>query len=141
VCDNATVAQAVESQLKILIRPMYSNPPLYPARIVSTIFSDPQLFSLWSSEVKEMANRIISMRVKLSDELKRLGSKRDWSHVTNQIGMFCFSGLTPEQTDELMKDHHIYLTRNGRISLVGLTTKKCWLFGYCYASYYFQKII
>jgi len=123
VCDNPTVAQAVDSQLKILIRPMYSNPPLYPARIVSTILSDPQLYTLWSEEVKAMANRIISMRVKLSQELKRLGSKRDWSHITDQIGMFCFSGLTPEQTDELKNNHHIYLTRNGRISLVGLTTK------------------
>lgn len=25
------------------------------------------------------------------------GSKKDWSHVTSQIGMFCYSGMTKEQ--------------------------------------------
>jgi aspartate aminotransferase len=35
--------------------------------------------------------------------------------VCVQIGMFCFTGITPEQVDRLTHDHHIYLTRNGRI--------------------------
>lgn len=32
-----------------------------------------------------------------------------------QIGMFCYSGLTPEQVDRLTNEYHIYMTRNGRI--------------------------
>jgi aspartate/tyrosine/aromatic aminotransferase len=32
-----------------------------------------------------------------------------------QIGMFCYSGMTPEQVDRLTKEFHIYMTRNGRI--------------------------
>lgn len=34
-----------------------------------------------------------------------------------QIGMFCYSGMTPEQVDRLTNEFHIYLTRNGRIRL------------------------
>jgi len=43
--------------------------------------------------------------------------------VTSQIGMFCFSGLTPEQVDKLRSEYHIYMTKNGRISMAGVTSK------------------
>lgn len=81
------------SQLKILIRPMYSNPPIHGARIVAEILSNPELKKQWLIDVKEMADRIISVRTKLRDNLKKNGSTRDWSHITDQIGMFCFTGL------------------------------------------------
>ena len=48
-------------------------------------------------ELKSMADRIIKMRIKLLDCLKKEGSLHDWSHITDQVGMFCFSGLKPEQ--------------------------------------------
>ena len=35
------------SQIKILIRPMYSNPPIHGARIVSEILSTPDLRTQW----------------------------------------------------------------------------------------------
>jgi aspartate aminotransferase len=120
--ENAKEAEAVESQLKILVRPQYSNPPITGARIVSTILGDQALTAKWRVEVKLMADRIISMRQKIVDGLKASGSKRDWSHITNQIGMFCYTGLTPEQVDKLASDYHIYLTRNGRISVAGVTS-------------------
>lgn len=34
-------------QVKILIRPMYSNPPVYGARVASTILSTPELRKEW----------------------------------------------------------------------------------------------
>lgn len=37
----------VDSQIKILVRPMYSNPPLAGARIVKEVLSIPELKSLW----------------------------------------------------------------------------------------------
>jgi len=116
-------AQAVESQLKILIRPMYSNPPIYGARVVSTILGDQDLTALWRVEVKMMAERIIGVRSKLVDELKALGSTRDWRHITDQIGMFCFTGMTPQQVDRIIAEHSVYLTKNGRISMAGVTSK------------------
>jgi len=116
-------AIAVESQLKILIRPMYSNPPKFGAKIVSTILNDAKLYPQWQKEVKGMADRIISMRAKLVKGLKDVGSNRDWKHITDQIGMFCFSGLTPEQVDLMASKHHVYMTRNGRISMAGVTSK------------------
>ena len=34
--------------------------------------------------------------------------------------MFSFTGLKPEQVDSLAQKAHIYLTRDGRISMAGL---------------------
>ena len=44
-----------------------------------------------------MAERIITVRQSLKDNLESLGSPHKWDHITEQIGMFCFSGMTPEQ--------------------------------------------
>jgi len=122
VCQDPQEAERLESQLKILIRPMYSNPPIYGARVVGGVLGDPELKQLWLKEVKQMADRIISMRTKLVGHLKSMGSKKDWSHITNQIGMFCFTGLTPEQVDRITNEFHVYLTRNGRISVAGVSS-------------------
>ena len=119
---DAEETKRMMSQLLILIRPMYSNPPLTGARLVSTILHDKELKALWEKEVKLMADRIITMRQSLADKLKQKGSALPWSHITDQIGMFCYTGLTPEQCDKLIKNYSIYLTRNGRISIAGLTS-------------------
>lgn len=123
LCDSAEERAKVDSQLKILARPIYSSPPLHGARIVEEILSDDALTVQWKGEVKEMAQRIIHMRTLLADGLKEQGSVHDWSHVTDQIGMFCFSGLTPDQVDKLTDDWHIYMTKNGRISMAGVTSE------------------
>ncbi|OMP10773.1 Aspartate/other aminotransferase [Corchorus olitorius] len=122
LCGDEKEAVAVKSRLQQLARPMYSNPPVHGALIVSTILNDPDLKKLWLKEVKVMADRIIGMRTALRESLENLGSPLSWKHITNQIGMFCYSGLTPEQVDRLTNEFHIYLTRNGRISMAGVTT-------------------
>jgi len=71
-----------------------------------------------------MADRIISMRAGLVKELKAAGSKRDWSHITSQIGMFCFSGLTADQVEALKNKWHVYMTKDGRISMAGVSSDK-----------------
>ncbi|XP_022870736.1 aspartate aminotransferase, mitochondrial-like [Olea europaea var. sylvestris] len=69
-----------------------------------------------------MADRIIGMRSAFGENLEKLGSPLPWEHITKKIGMFCDSGMTPEQVDRLTKEFHIYMTRNGRISMAGVTT-------------------
>lgn len=112
----------MDSQIKILVRPMYSNPPIHGARIASTILNNPELYQQWLGEVKGMADRIMNMRALLKSNLENLGSSHDWSHITNQIGMFAYTGMTPEQMDTLAKEHSVYATRDGRISVAGITT-------------------
>ncbi|KAJ5643248.1 aspartate aminotransferase [Penicillium longicatenatum] len=122
VCESTEEKKRVESQIKILIRPFYSNPPIHGARVASTIMNDPALNEQWLGEVKGMADRIIEMRALLRKNLEQLGSKHDWSHITSQIGMFAFTGLKPEQMDALAKEHSVYATKDGRISVAGITS-------------------
>merc|ERR1712203_1269538 len=122
MCSSKEEHDRVMSQLKIVARAMYSSPPIQGSRIVNEDLSDPELTVQWKEEVKGMAGRIIKMRELLKDGLKKEGSTLNWDHVTNQIGMFTYSGMTGEQVDKLASDWHIYMTRNGRISMAGVTS-------------------
>jgi len=115
--------QRIMSQLKVLIRRMYSNPPRNGAQIASKVLNTPELRSLWLQEVKQMADRIITMRHSLVDNLKKEGSAHNWQHITDQIGMFCYTGLNPQQVSRLIKEYSVYLTNDGRISVAGVSSK------------------
>lgn len=103
---------------------MYSNPPLYGARIVTEILSDDKLKRMWTLECAAMAKRIIDMRALLRCELENKqssrGRDRDWSHITKQIGMFSFLGLEKIEVEKLRSDYHIYCTDDSRISIAGI---------------------
>lgn len=123
VTQDSEEASRVLSMLKASARAMYSNPPIYGARIVSEILLSPELKALWREECGTMTQRIIQMRTALRDELQRVGSTRCWDHITQQAGMFCYSGLSKAQVGVLRAQHHIYITDDGRISIAGVTSK------------------
>ena len=47
VTGDAKSGEAVASQLKKVVRPNYSNPPIHGARIVKTVLGDPELEAQW----------------------------------------------------------------------------------------------
>ncbi|ORY28002.1 putative aspartate transaminase [Naematelia encephala] len=120
ICSSTEEKDRVLSQVKRVIRPLYSSPPLHGAQLVATILGTPALYEQWLGEVKKMADRIIAMREKLYNLLVELKTPGDWGHIKSQIGMFSFTGLTPEQVAELAESAHIYMTKDGRISMAGL---------------------
>ena len=63
------------------------------------------------------------MRAALRGSIERIGVPGDWSHITTQIGMFSFTGLTLKQSKAMVSKHSIYMTTNGRISVCGITSK------------------
>jgi len=72
VCQSSEETKRVESQLKILVRAMFSNPPIHGARIVAEILEDKGLTGIWRGEVKGMADRIITMSMVPSHVLANL---------------------------------------------------------------------
>jgi aspartate aminotransferase len=120
---NEEEAKRVLSQMKMVIRPMYSNPPRHGARIVSTILSDPKLKEEYIQQCAAMASRINTMRTTLREKLADAGSTRNWEHVTRQIGMFAYSGMTKDQVMEMRSKHHVYCTADGRISMAGVSSQ------------------
>uniref|UniRef100_A0A5F9CJY4 Aspartate aminotransferase n=1 Tax=Oryctolagus cuniculus TaxID=9986 RepID=A0A5F9CJY4_RABIT len=113
----------VLSQMEKIVRITWSNPPAQGARIVAYTLSTPELFKEWTDNVKTMADRILTMRAELRARLEALKTPGTWNHITEQIGMFSFTGLNPKQVDYLINEKHIYLLPSGRINMCGLTTK------------------
>jgi len=122
-CGSSETVKSVMSQLDIIIRNLYSNPPKHGANIVKIVLSDPKLYQEWRDELLAMSVRIQDMRTALYEELVRLGTPGSWTHITSQIGMFSFTGLTPDQCAAMVEKHHVYMLSNGRISMAGVTTK------------------
>ena len=119
---QSTIAR-IGSQLTLLQRSEISNPPAYGARIASLVLNDPELFKEWQANLQTMAGRIIDMRKALRAKLEELNGKEgSWKHITDQIGMFSFTGLTEKQVAKIKDDAHVYMTKNGRISMAGLNT-------------------
>ncbi|XP_060962694.1 aspartate aminotransferase, cytoplasmic isoform X3 [Cannabis sativa] len=123
VCKTAEVAINVESQLKLVIRPMYSNPPIHGASIVTAILKDREMYNEWTSELKKMKERLVNIRQKLVNSLHDKGTPGDWSHIMRQVGMYSLSGLNQDQIAFMTKEYHIYMSSDGRISMAGLSSK------------------
>ncbi|CDH56017.1 aspartate aminotransferase [Lichtheimia corymbifera JMRC:FSU:9682] len=115
--------QRVLSQLEKLQRAEISNPPAYGSRIVDIVLNDPALYAEWKENLQYMSNRIITMRKALYERLVALGTPGTWNHITDQIGMFSFTGLKAPQVKVLKEKYHIYMTDNGRVSMAGLSTR------------------
>ncbi|XP_056617491.1 aspartate aminotransferase, cytoplasmic [Triplophysa dalaica] len=113
----------VLSQMEKIVRITWSNPPSQGARLVAITLNSPELFAEWKDNVKTMADRVLLMRAQLKDKLKSLGTPGTWEHITEQIGMFSFTGLNPKQVEYMIKEKHIFLMASGRINMCGLTSK------------------
>src|SRR5674476_612931 len=119
----AVVKARLLSQLKIVIRTNYSNPPTHGGAIVAAVLGSPELRAQWEKELGEMRVRIKAMRQKLVDGLKAAGVKQDMSFITAQIGMFSYSGLSKEQMVRLRNEFGVYGTDTGRMCVAALNSK------------------
>jgi aspartate/tyrosine/aromatic aminotransferase len=123
VTKDSGTAGRVLSQLKPIVRVNYSSPQIHGARVVAVILGDEALYRMWLDDVKTMADRIAGLRTSLYKALQDRKVPGKWEQILEQIGMFSYTGLNPKQVQALTDKWHIYLTKNGRISMAGLTTK------------------
>ena len=123
LCTDATEAQRVLSQLKIMIRTNYSNPPIHGGAVVAAVLSSPTLKAMWIQELTEMRERIKFMRKLLVQGLKDAGIAADMGFITDQIGMFSYSGLNKDQMVRLRQEFGVYGTDTGRMCVAALNSK------------------
>jgi aspartate/tyrosine/aromatic aminotransferase len=69
VSSSADEAARVLSQLKIVIRTNYSNPPTFGASVVALVLTTPALRALWEDELAGMRLRIRAMRARAEQAL------------------------------------------------------------------------
>jgi len=121
VAENSDIAATALTQVKVIIRTLYSNPSSHGANTVALVLNDAKLRQDWENELTEMRDRIKKMRHRFVELLKEYGAQQDFSFIINQNGMFSFSGLTAEQVDRLKEEFAIYAVRSGRINVAGIT--------------------
>jgi aspartate aminotransferase len=125
IVGTSDEAKAVKSRLALIVRHMYSNPPNHGARIVATTLRSKELYGQWRQDIRIMSGRIQKMREALVAALRarQCPSPTQWRHITDQIGMFSYTGLTPAQVQFVQDKYHVYMLKSGRISMAGINTK------------------
>ncbi len=122
LCKDKEETNRVLSQLKIVIRTNYSNPPIHGGAVVTAVLSNPELRALWEQELGEMRVRIKLMRSKMVEGLKTAGVKQDMGFITSQVGMFSYSGLSKDQMVRLRNEFSVYGTDTGRMCVAALNS-------------------
>ncbi|UXA50870.1 aromatic amino acid transaminase [Xanthomonas prunicola] len=122
VSATAAEAKAVQSQVKRIIRTIYSSPSTHGAALVAGVLTSPELRDLWEQELTEMRERIHSLRAGLVEKLATLGSP-EFAFIQRQAGMFSYSGLTRTQVDRLREEFAIYAVGTGRICVAALSQR------------------
>jgi aspartate/tyrosine/aromatic aminotransferase len=123
VAASAKDADAAFSNVEIVVRVNYSNPPAHGGLIVAAILKDANLRRQWHDELIGMRDRIASVRKKFVAALKNQGVAGDFSFIARQKGMFSFSGLTDDQVKLLRERKGIYIVGGGRINVAGITAQ------------------
>jgi aromatic-amino-acid transaminase len=119
---DADEAARVLSQLKIVIRTNYSNPPTFGATVVSTVLATPALRALWEEELAGMRQRIRATRAALVTRLHAAGVAGDLDYITRQQGMFSYSGLSAAQMQRLRSEFGVYGVDSGRICVAAVNS-------------------
>jgi aromatic-amino-acid transaminase len=126
VCASADEAARVLSQLKIVIRTNYSNPPGFGAQLVATVLTTPELRAQWEQELGGMRERIRAMRTALVERLAAQGvpaADGQLAYITRQKGMFSYSGLDASQMQRLRREFGVYGLDSGRICVAALNSR------------------
>lgn len=119
VAPDANAAKAVQSQVKRIIRTIYSSPSTHGAALVAGVLNSPELRQLWEQELTEMRERIHALRHGLVDKLVAAGAP-EFAFINDQAGMFSYSGLSRPQVDRLRDEYGIYAVGTGRICVAAL---------------------
>jgi aromatic-amino-acid transaminase len=122
-CASKEECDRVMSQIKLVIRTNYSNPPTHGASVCATALNTPELRTMWEGELAEMRVRIKAMRQSFVEKLKAAGVTADMSFITQQVGMFSYSGLSKDQMVRLRTEFGVYGTDTGRMCVAALNSK------------------
>ena len=123
VCASAQECQRVLSQLKIVIRTNYSTPPTFGAQVVAAVLTTPALRTMWEEELAGMRERIKATREQLVGKLRSAGVKGDLAYITQQMGMFSYSGLATAQMQRLRSEFGVYGLDSGRICVAAINSR------------------
>jgi aspartate aminotransferase len=120
ICENDAATSTATTLLAAAARANYSMPPDHGAAIVQTVMQNPELQADWDAELKEVRDRINSLRSLLVSSLRAGGLEQDFSFIEREKGMFSFLGVNKDQIQTLINDYSIYLVGSSRINVASI---------------------
>ena len=112
-----------QSMLAYFNRQNYSFPPDHGSRLVSIVLNDKDLRFDWMSELEDIRNSLLNLRVQLSDELQKISGSNRFSFIASHRGMFSRLGATPSQVEKMRKEFGIYMVSDSRFNVAGLNNE------------------
>ena len=112
-----------QSMLAYLNRQNYSFPPDHGSRLVSIVLNDKDLRSDWMSELEDIRNSLLNLRVQLADELQKISGSDRFGFIASHRGMFSRLGATPSQVEKMRKEFGIYMVSDSRFNVAGLNNE------------------
>ena len=123
VSQDSSKRNINQSMLAYLNRQNYSFPPDHGSRLVSIVLNDKDLRSDWMSELEDIRNSLLNLRVQLSNELQKISGSDRFSFIASHRGMFTQLGATPSQVEKMRTEFGIYMVSDSRFNVAGLNNE------------------
>ncbi|WP_448113574.1 amino acid aminotransferase [Mesorhizobium amorphae] len=120
LAKNGAEADIALSHMLAAARTLYSMPPDHGAAAVRIVLQDEKLRADWETELEEMRQRMLRLRVAFAEALRRQSNSDRFDFVAEHRGMFSRLGLTEAQVDRLRTEHGVYMVGDSRINVAGL---------------------
>ncbi|GFE55151.1 aspartate aminotransferase [Babesia ovis] len=109
--------------LELVGRGRFGAPTRHGAEIAYRLLTVPELNKMWLDELKAIAERLSRLRTELRAKLEAKKVPGKWDHITRQIGMFAYLGISPQAVERLRNEFHIYMMADARVSVAGLNAR------------------
>ena len=123
VSQDSSRRNTNQSMLAFLNRQNYSFPPDHGSRLVSIVLNDTDLRIDWMSELEDIRNSLLNLRLQLSNELQKLSGSDRFSFIASHRGMFSRLGASPLQVEKMREEFGIYMVSDSRFNVAGLNTE------------------
>ena len=123
VSQDSSRRNTNQSMLAFLNRQNYSFPPDHGSRLVSIVLNDSDLRIDWMSELEDIRNSLLNLRLQLSNELQKLSGSDRFSFIASHRGMFSRLGASPLQVEKMREEFGIYMVSDSRFNVAGLNTE------------------
>jgi aspartate/tyrosine/aromatic aminotransferase len=116
VVSRDSFLPAISSQVRGIIRSLYSSPSSHGASLVATLWESPELKTIWEKELAELRQGLQEKRTALA----LLAPKKQKEAILNGTGLFAMTGLPSHEIGKVRQEKGIYLCDDGRINIAAI---------------------
>jgi len=114
----------VQSQIRRIIRTIYSSPPSHGAYIMSHILENKELKDEWLKELQMIRKELQDVKNSFFQEMQKRGKEKNFSGIKNAVGLFTILNIPKDNVIKLRNEQALYIADDGRVNLAALDKSK-----------------